>query len=326
VIRIAEERLDDGAWAELAGACGGNPLHLEAVTAADYPGSAALRLVFRGAERSVGCALAYATPRRRWRWLPAGRDLELPTFPAVTAGGEGRRAAVDALVAFARGNGYRTLVVRPRFGDSLEDLPHLGPYATTGTLEFVVDLRKDWDAVRAAMHRFHRKNVRRAERESLEVASDPSVAGLLALRDLQMGSARRSAERGGGFHVRETAYFEKVHALVYAGGLGDVVFAKSEGRVLAGLAWVAGARKGITVRSGSTAEGYDRGAMYLLQDAVLREAHRRGLEELNLGGVPEGAREPGHVQHGLYDFKRGFGGAERVRRGFALPLRGNGAR
>jgi hypothetical protein len=316
--------LSDAQWLDVLRACEGNPLHWGPITAADYPEARPLRLVFGpSAGEPVACALAYVSPLRRWRFLPAGRDLELPTAPAVADGDrrpERKRGVLRALVDYARAHGYRRLIVRPRFGDALDELPELAPYHRSATFEFVVDLARDWDAVVAGMHRFHRKNVRRAERDTVEVVSDPTVAGLLALRDLQLASSRRSAERGGGFRVRETAYFDAVQRNVYGPGFGDVLFARVDGEVLAGLAYVAVGDRGITVRSGSTPAGYERLAMYRLQASVLEAAHRRGLRALNLGGVPAEAGEEAHVQHGLYAFKRGFGGAERLCRGLEIPL------
>jgi lipid II:glycine glycyltransferase (peptidoglycan interpeptide bridge formation enzyme) len=76
----------------------------------------------------------------------------------------------------------------------------------------------------------------------------------------------------------------------------------------------------MTVRSGSTPEGYETRAMYLLQAAVIDRARERGFPELNLGGVPEAAAAEGHPEHGLYDFKKGFGAAPCLRTGLTVDL------
>jgi Acetyltransferase (GNAT) domain len=324
MIAVREVDVQDAeGWTGTVAACDGNPLHVPAVTASEYPGIPCRGLVFERDGRVIGCALAYFPPRRRLRFLPAGNDLELPT--AVAIGPEHRTsetkdALYGALLAHARDRRARLLVIRPRWGDEFSDLPRLAPFVRSGTLEFVVDLDRDEEGIRGAMHKFHRKNVRRAEREGLAVVNDPSLAGLLRLRDLQRNSADRSASRGGGFGIRTDAFFRDVHARVYSLGLGDVLFARDGEAELAALAVVTAAGKGITVRSGSTPQGYERLAMYLLQDAVLRRGRERGLRELNLGGVPEGAREEGHVQHGLYQFKKGFGGRECLRHAVVMPV------
>lgn len=324
MIIAAETMRDDQTWARLIIACDGNPLHWGAVTAADYGEPSALRLTFSEKEETVGCALAYAQTRRRWRFISAGRDLELPTPPATAGawrGREGTRRIYQALLGLARERGFDRLIIHPRFGYPLEDLPGLAPFRTDSVIEFSVDLQRDWEAIQSEMHRNHRKNIRRAEREGLTVVTDNTMAGLLHLRELQVTSSRRSAERGGGFGIRDKSYFEKVYDRVYSRGLGEVLLAKSGTDVLAGLAFVATANKGMTVRSGSSQAGYERNAMYLLQDAVLKIGHARGLREMNLGGVPAAAIEQGHGQHGLYEFKRGFGGAERLLHKLEVPLK-----
>jgi len=71
--------------------------------------------------------------------------------------------------------------------------------------------------------------------------------------------------------------------------------------------------KGVTVRSGCTPEGYESYAMYLLQTELLKRVKERGIVTLNIGGVPAAAEKPEHPQHGLYEFKQGFGGPPAIR-------------
>ena len=60
--------------------------------------------------------------------------------------------------------------------------------------------------------------------------------------------------------------------------------------------------------------------MYLLQYELLRDLKQRGFEELNIGGVPLAASESGHPQHGLFDYKRYYGGKPCVRSRVTLQL------
>ncbi|MHC4180920.1 MAG: hypothetical protein ACYSWU_25770 [Planctomycetota bacterium] len=60
--------------------------------------------------------------------------------------------------------------------------------------------------------------------------------------------------------------------------------------------------------------------MYLLQFELLARLREQGVEEVNIGGVPADAANPDHPQHGLYCFKRGFGGTEHTRTAVSLDL------
>ena len=58
----------------------------------------------------------------------------------------------------------------------------------------------------------------------------------------------------------------------------------------------------------------------LIEYSLLARAKEQGLRELNLGGVPADAEREGHPQHGLFEFKRGFGGRPWLRTAAALEL------
>ncbi|MHB9020136.1 MAG: peptidoglycan bridge formation glycyltransferase FemA/FemB family protein, partial [Minisyncoccota bacterium] len=73
-------------------------------------------------------------------------------------------------------------------------------------------------------------------------------------------------------------------------------------------------------RSGATREGYESSAMYLLQYELIRRLKEEGVKQLNIGGVPEGATDPSHPNHGLYNFKRYFGGVPFRRTSLKIEL------
>jgi lipid II:glycine glycyltransferase (peptidoglycan interpeptide bridge formation enzyme) len=199
-------------------------------------------------------------------------------------------------------------------------MPAFSSHVSEVLVEFVLDLDRAPEAIEAGMHRVHRKNVRRATRDGVTVAPDSSLEGLLTLRSMQQSSSERSAQKGGGFTVRDRSFFERLHKTVYAPGRGELLFAYRDGKTLAGLAYVTGAGRSITVRSGSTPEGYALQAMYVLQSSVIDRARERGLRALNLGGVPEAAATPDHPQRGLYEFKRGWGGHETHSEGIHMTV------
>jgi lipid II:glycine glycyltransferase (peptidoglycan interpeptide bridge formation enzyme) len=97
---------------------------------------------------------------------------------------------------------------------------------------------------------------------------------------------------------------------------GSATFVARDGdKLLAAVlvGWAAG--RAYYIAGGSTTEGYRRSASVWLQWRVMAECAGRGRLTYNLGGVPAGAAESGHAQHGLHRFKAGFGAAVTPARG-----------
>ena len=306
-------------WEGIVQACGGHPLHLPDVHEVDYPESDRLHLLFRQGPRTVGCAIAYRLAAGRFRKKP--RTLLLPAPPALCP--EALPDLEDVyrrILELARDLGHDELVIQPHWDTHLGTLPMLSSHVSEVVIEFVLDVNQDRPAIDANVHRVHRKNVRRAERDGVTVELNRSLDGLMTLRDMQHVSSARSADRGGGFFVRDRSFFERLHDRLYSRGRGELLLAIHNQKAVAGLAYLIGAGRAMTVRSGSTEAGYDLRAMYLLQSHVIERVRERGILELNLGGVPEEAEREGHPQHGLYDFKKGWGGTEQRAAGIRMAV------
>ena len=320
MIAVEEAAVPAPEWEALVAACGGNPLHLPALHFAEHDPGRLFQLRFRQGSDVVACAAGFGLARRVWRFDLRPRVLLLPTAPAI-ARAELARDVHTALVAFARGRGFGRLVVQPASSPDLAAIDFLAPYASAALVEFVLDLTREPEEIVMGMHKVHRKNVRRARASGLVVQEDSSLDGLLRLREMQLVSSQRAAEREHGFAVRDASWFRRLHEHVYATGVGHVLFARQDGQPVAALAYVSAARRALTVRSGSLPQGYETRAMYLLHDELIRTLHAQGVVELNLGGVPHAATDPTHPQSGLHEFKAGFGGAACIRTGVDVPLR-----
>jgi hypothetical protein len=303
-------RVNDDEWERLVQACGGHPLHLPQIQDVDQVGHERMHVVFQNGSQPVACALAYQTGGGRFRKRP--RRLLLPASPAFRADAGADRALIyEKILELARRLECSELIIQPQWGTQFEDVPLFSSHVSEILIEFVLDTNRDLSAIEAGMHRTHRKNVRRAARDGVTVSPETTLEGLLTLRAMQQVSSERSAKKGGGFTVRDRSFFERLYTSVYSSGRGELLMATKDGKPLAGLAYVTGAGRAVTVRSGSTPEGYALQAMYALQSRAIERVQERGILELNLGGVPEVAATPGHPQRGLYEFKLGWGGTER---------------
>ena len=307
-------------WQRRVEQCGGNALHLSAPHRAEQDPRDQRFLIFTRDQEIVACAIAFERRRRLWGRVPQGPPtLWMPTAPAMLDGGLAPHV-LDALVTHARQSGCARLVIQPASSEHLDRHDLLARHTTAALVEFVLDLRRPFADILAGMHKYHRKNMRRAEARGLVVTEDTSLDGLLRLRQMQAVSAQRASEKEHGFSVRDEAYFKQLFAHVYAAGLGQVLFAHLGDKPLAALAFLTTAGRALTVRSGSLPEGYDTYAMYLLHHELIRSLLARGVVELNLGGVPAAASDPKHPQFGLYEFKQGFGGRAVTRLAVDMPL------
>jgi lipid II:glycine glycyltransferase (peptidoglycan interpeptide bridge formation enzyme) len=241
----------------------------------------------------------------------------LPTAPAIRDAGR-REAIYRALLDHAREGGFERLSIGHSWGDTFEDLPFLAGHVSDQVTDFVIDIRPSLEDLMGGMHKVHRKNIRRAERAGLTVTVDHRLEALLELRRFQQISAERARTRGNGFSVRDSGYFRSIQEAVYGPGLGEVHVAHLEGTCVGAMAYLASGSRGVTVRSGCDARGYETYAMYLLQLSVIESARQKGVTELNIGGVPREAEEEGHPQHGLHAFKKGFGGTAHLRQAVSL--------
>lgn len=317
----AHESFQHQAWERLVAQLGGNPLHLPQVHLAGRAEKDLRFLVLGRAGAEVACAPAFVTTPRLHQLRSRPRTLELPTAPAMApANPEARLAIYRSLIEGCRVLGCLRLTIGCAWGDNFKDVAPLSEHITETIADFVLDLGPRLEDLTAGMHKAHRKNIRRAEKLGLTIRAETSLSALEHLRHVQLASAERSASHGHGFAIRDTAYYRALHENVYGAGIGEVLLAFKGEACVGAIAYLHAGTKGITVRSGCTAEGYEAYAMYLLQSELLKRAKERGIEKLNLGGVPAEAEGEGHPQHGLYMFKKGFGGEQSLRTAAGLDL------
>jgi hypothetical protein len=308
-------------WISVLEEVNGTPLHLPDPWLLDSSPEDISLIAMSLGTQVAGAAIAVRQVHRILRFIPSASSLLMPTPPAMVDGiGDNREAAYQALLSYAKQKGYQSLVIEPRWGDDVSSIQCLAGCTSAELTDFVLDLRPGLDQILSSMHKKHRKNIRSASEAGILCRQDSSLDGMMILQTMQAHAVERGRDRGNSFSSADEDYFRKAYQLVYQNGPGHLYLALREGRPLAALAYLEFGKKAITVRSGSSPEGYETSAMYLLQYELVRDLKQRGFEELNIGGVPLAASESGHPQHGLFDYKRYFGGHACVRSRVKMKL------
>jgi len=223
------------------------------------------------------------------------------------------RSTLSALVAeYVRRRGL-VLRVAPAMGDRDWDdaqgrafsdagfLPARGPRYRT----LIVDLSPDPAPLRAGLQQKWRNCLNSAERQGLTVRDCAGPAGMDEFTSLYSEFQGRK-----GFHAEFDAEF---YAGVQRGADENerlvVQLAEKDGRPVAGHVSVMGGDTCTYLLGATSQEGLKCKAAYLLQWRTMLLARDRGLRSYDLGGIdPEG-------NSGVYHFKRGMGGTERIAAG-----------
>jgi hypothetical protein len=258
----------------------------------------------------VGFAVAGGRRSRLPILGPRRSELELNTTPLLH-GSVGLLDAARAIRAFARRQRFGWLQcsayasLRPSETETLRT----SGFSIAPRLEFPVPLVDGFDATLAAMSSAHRRNVRKAMDGGFDFREDSTPGGAMTLRRLQDTTYARRWEMGQ-THARpmsEEQYRRVMEAWLYADGI-RFWFVERDGRPLSALGILIYGARAYYLVGGTAAEGYQVRAPFAVFGHVIRELCGAGVRELHLGGVPAGAAEDSHPDHGLYRFKRGFGG------------------
>lgn len=308
-------------WRSIITDLNGTPLHLPEVMTVGASLDDVEYFLFQHNGKLVAAGFGIVTQQRILKLFKGKSAIYLPVFPAMAE--ESPVTAEEicaALVAASSSAGYCQVEIDPRWGVDFNVSEKFAPHGGHALYEFVVDLRQEMDEIVKGMHKKHRKNLREAEAAGLEVVVDNSLEAFLQLRGMQQSSSERASERGNSYGIQGDDFFRATYEANYRQGPGHVLFARLDGEYVAALAYLAFGLKAVTVRSGSTPRGYETSAMYLLQVELFRRLREDGFEVLNIGGVPAEAAEAGHPQHGLFNYKRYYGGVEQRRTGLTFKL------
>ena len=269
---------------------------------------------------------AFAAAQVLWHHTPLGPMGYIPRGPVLVP--RGHEAAARKLMReihrAGRARGAVFLKAEPS-GPEAAPLPQLGfrPSAHTAQprVTLVVDLTLSLETLLRRMHHKTRYNIRLAEKKGVEVVQG-SRSDIPVFVRMMRETARRNR-----IGLRSFAYYRDI--LVMLGDSAELLLARHEGEILAGI--IVGKFNGEAIYLYGASTSHKRNLMptYLLQWEAMRRAKEQGLIRYDFWAVPpelagaahalpEGdtgaddlplAREhrPGDLW-GVYRFKRGFGG------------------
>jgi lipid II:glycine glycyltransferase (peptidoglycan interpeptide bridge formation enzyme) len=269
-----------------------------------------LRLVFERGGEVIGAAqfLLYGILPLpgRLAFCPKGPWLPWDDEEAV-------RAFFEDAKGVARERNIHTLKVEPEVEEADERtkalLGEIGfekfRWDLNHKTAYFVDLNPTEDEILANMKRGTRYNARLAARKDVQVVEDNSLEAQEEFWEMFEVTAKRN-----GFWYRPREYQFQVWKAMFGAERAQLFFAEHEGERLAGaMAYVFGG-KCWYFQSATTNEKRNLKPTHLLQREMMLWAKRNGATRYDMMAVPgpEDLENEDHPLHGVYEFKKGFGG------------------
>ena len=181
-------------------------------------------------------------------------------------------------------------------------------FSITGRYEFELDLSRDEKHLWECIDKRRRQRIGKAKKNGVEVSEFPADEGVLHLRRLQAKSFTRIAARGGpALEGRESAGDDPV-AILTGSGFGRVVGGFVDGVCVSANFFTTFNGAAYYMLSGHDAIALETHAPSLVLWETARRFKGEGIRRLNLGGCRIEAVDGSSPEHGVYVFKKSFGG------------------
>jgi peptidoglycan pentaglycine glycine transferase (the first glycine) len=281
------------AWGELKSATGWRPYRVRL-------GNAGLSLLERDFPK-IGRRFFYACrgPVVASGWKPE----ELSALFSAVGGLAARRSAAFLKIDpdVPKSSDWITPVLD---GAGFRKAPASGGFAgVQPACVFRLDISRAADELLAAMDQKTRYNIRLAEKKGVSIRPVREKPDLDAFYKVLVETAERD-----GFMIRSSKYFHDMQALLGRRGQCQFFLAEREGAVLGGALAVKMGPVCWYLYGASSNEGREYMPNHLMQWTLIRWAKAQGCRLYDFRAVPCDVT-PDHPLHGLYRFKKGFGGA-----------------
>jgi hypothetical protein len=182
-------------------------------------------------------------------------------------------------------------------------------FSISQRLEFELDLGQDEKVIFAGLNHGRQQAVKKAMKKGVEVREIPGEEGASHLRRLQRESIVRIAARGGPAAVkREFGSGDPIMILTRA-GVGRVVGGFVNGVCVSAALFTVFNGVAYYTIAGHDSTGLESCAPSLVVWDEIRRLRAEGIRRLNLGGCGIEALKESSPEHGVYTYKKAFGGA-----------------
>lgn len=245
--------------------------------------------------------------------LPLGFTMAyLPKGPV----GNNWKQLLDEIVLVCKQKRAVALIVEPDYWEEEDTLIRTNlpkPFiAQEHTIQprrtLIVNLSRDETEILAAMKQKTRYNINLAVRKGVEIKQIDDIQTFYKMMQI---TGKRD-----GFGIHTQAYYQKVFEIFSQKGMGVLMGATFEKRILAVLMAFCNKKTAWYFYGASNDEERNRMPTYLLQWEAMRWAKEKGCLDYDLWGVPDQDEETlegnftlrSEGLWGVYRFKRGFGG------------------
>lgn len=254
-----------------------------------------------GFRSSSSRAVAASFTGRRW----------LDSLPAVKNDSpELVTRFLELIENHSRRNGDVTLEIGSFASPGTSEILSARNFSLSRRLEFELDLTTlTEDGWLERMDRQRRQRIKKAMRLNIEVRELPPEEGVSHLRRLQRESFVRIVERGGPALAKLETDEDPTSALT-ASGLGRVVGAFVDGACVSASFFTTFNGLAYHALSGHDAKALETQAPSLVLWEMALRFKSEGMTRLNFGGCGIDALEAASPEHGVYAYKRAFGGVQ----------------
>lgn len=178
----------------------------------------------------------------------------------------------------------------------------------TRRLEFELRLEASEEDLWKGMDYTRSKKIRRALKLGVTVLDLPPKEGLSDLRRLQSESSQRIVARGGPDITSHKQAGQDPVAVLLDSGCARVIGAQLDGAIVSATLFTSFNSLVYSHLSGHTQEGFKSQAGTLLLWETIKRYRQEGARRFNMGGCQIEAMNEESPEHGVYVYKKAFGG------------------
>lgn len=262
-----------------------------------------------------GCALGFLMNQwMRWPLRNICREFQWQTHPVIEPDAPG---LLDEFVRYITQAVEKIGVTNIRLHSEdarVSPVPLDGSgFEMISRLEYRIALSRNPNEVLSRISSRKRTYLRSAiKASSLSIQEMPTLDAVEKLIDFQHVSRERRRKRGEDYAVATRAAAERIYEDYIKPGHGRVFLSFKDEQALSGVLLHCWDGRAYYTMSGCSEAGFAENAPVMTVWGVIQQLCADGYGELNMGGVGATATNPDDFAHGLYRFKRSFGGIETV--------------